>query len=457
MQKKVLFFLLSFFFVSPVFYGQSTITLDSTVLESRTVISGLDIPWEIIYGPDDHLWVTERYGRISRIDPASGLQNVILDMSALVYQSAESGMLGMALHPEFPDSNYVYVVYTYSSGSVLERLVRFEYDGSSLVDPFIMIDSIAGNSTHIGSRLRVGPDNNLYMSTGDAQNLALPQNPSSLSGKILRIGLDGSIPADNPIAGSPVWSWGHRNPQGLYFSLTGTLFCSEHGPSNDDEFHIIEKGRNYGWPNVEGYCNTPSEIAFCTDSNVVEPLITWTPTIAPSDLTHYGYSAIPEWQDKYLMTVLKDKQLIAIKTNIAEDSVTSYDTYLTNEFGRLRDICVAPDGRIFLATNGQFWSNTTPFTHEIIELRNPATTNLEGETVLLGSIYPNPVRDYLNINIKSQGDAEFQIVDLRGKIVKEGSFFTGSTRVDMSMIPAGLYFIRILSGEKELTKKVIVQ
>lgn len=367
-NKVIAFFLLAL--VSKL-YAQETYTLDSTILTSRTVISGIDVPWEITWGPDDHIWMTERYGRVSRVNATDGTQDILLDISGTVYQQLESGLLGLALHPDFLNTPYVYIVYTYLSGNnVVEKLERYTYNGTELVDPLPLIENIPGNTTHNGSRLHILPDNTMLMSTGDAQDQALPQNTSAINGKILRINLDGTVPSDNPISGSYVWSWGHRNAQGLWLAPNGIVYSSEHGPTSDDELNIIEPGRNFGWPTVTGFCDSPPENGFCADSNVVEPLAAWTPTIAPSDIIWYNNPAIPEWQDKLIMTVLKEKQVRIFTFNEAGTEVVNEDIFFTQEFGRLRDICVSPDGKIYLATNGADWNNTDAFTHSIIELAN---------------------------------------------------------------------------------------
>ncbi|MDG1859772.1 MAG: PQQ-dependent sugar dehydrogenase, partial [Emcibacteraceae bacterium] len=142
--------------------AQTTYVLDSTTLTYRLVKDSLDIPWEIIWGPDDYIWCTERFGRVSRIDPISGQQNVLLDLSSDVYEQSESGMLGMVLHPDFSSNPHVFIAYTYLSGSnIQERLVRFNYTGTSLVAADTLVENIIGNTTHIGSRLIILPDNTL--------------------------------------------------------------------------------------------------------------------------------------------------------------------------------------------------------------------------------------------------------------------------------------------------------
>lgn len=352
--------------------AQSQITVGSTTLDIDTVVTGLDVPWEVLYGPDGKLWVTERSGIISRIDITSGDKEVLLNLQNIVHASGEAGMLGMVLHPDFPTQPYLFVTYNFRIGSTMERTVRYTFDTDTLIAPVTYLDSLPGNSTHNGCRMVIGPDSKIYMTTGDVQNQPSAQDLNAITGKVLRLELDGSVPTDNPIAGSYIYSWGHRNAQGLTFGPTGILYSSEHGPTTNDELNIIEEARNYGWPSVVGYCNTTAEMSFCADSNVREPLLAWTPTIATSDLIYYDHPAIPEWQGSLLMTVLKNKQLKQLSLNAAGDTITNDVSYLSNQFGRLRDIAAGPDGTIYIATNGANWGNTDPGTHSIIRLKNNA-------------------------------------------------------------------------------------
>lgn len=353
-------------------FAQNTVSLDSTVLTIDTVITGLNVPWEIQWGPDNAIWTTEREGIVSRINPVTGTKTQILDITSTVTATGESGLLGLVHHPQYPDSNYVYLVYTFlGNGVIKERLVKYAYNGSNLVSPQILLDSLTGASTHNGSRLIIGTDNKLYMTTGDAQFQALPQDVTSLNGKLLRFNLDGSIPSDNPIPGSLVYSWGHRNAQGLTLGPNGAIYSSEHGPNTDDELNLILAGGNYGWPSVRGFCDQPGEISFCADSNVIEPVTNFEPnrTVAASDIIYYNHPAIPEWQGAIIMAVLKDKQIRVM--HLATPSTLASDVeYLTNQFGRIRDVLAGPDGSIYLATNGASWGNSDPNTHTILRLRN---------------------------------------------------------------------------------------
>jgi glucose/arabinose dehydrogenase len=190
----------------------------------------------------------------------------------------------------------------------------------------------------------------LFISTGDAANTALSQNASSLNGKILRLNLDGSIPADNPVSGNAHWSTGHRNPQGLVYA-NNKLYSSEHGPSNDDEINIIEKGRNYGWSTVQGFCNTSGEQTFCAANNVKEPIQAWTPTIATAGLDYYDKNLIPQWKNSLLMATLKDATLYQLQLDNNHSTVSATNEFFSGKYGRLRDICISPDGKVYLCTS----------------------------------------------------------------------------------------------------------
>lgn len=440
--------------------GQATHQLDSTTLTSRVVKDSLDIPWEILWGPDDFIWTTERYGRVSRINPETGKQHVLLDLSSDVYQRSESGMLGMVLHPDFDNKPHVFVAYTYLAGSnIRERLVRFNYDGTGLIPADTLVENIVGNTTHIGCRLLILPDNTLLMTTGDAQNQSLPQDTNSLSGKLLRMNLDGSVPADNPNPNSLVWSYGHRNAQGLWLAPNGHLYSSEHGPTTDDELNIIEVKRNYGWPTVAGFCDSPPEEAFCNANNVVEPLAAWTPTIAPSDIIWYDHWAIPEFRNKLLMTVLKDKSLIAFGFNEAGDSVISEKKFFKNEFQRLRDICVSPEGKIYLATSGSSWSNTNPFTHTIVELSNEDyNASLGGpQPYTRVCVGPNPLStgQQLKVTVPFNLSADLVLYDLFGRPVLTQSL-NGTESLSINTI-SGIYIwkVKLENGEVQSGRLVV--
>lgn len=319
----------------------------------RTVKGGLNFPWEILWGKDDYIWMTERGGKISKLDPKTG--DVIFSTSiAEVVSNGEGGLLGMVQHPGFTTNGLFYVVYNYTSGgNYREKMVQMKFENGALQPVSTLIQDIPASGIHNGSRLWITNDATpfLFMTTGDASNQPNAQNTGSVSGKVLRFNLDGSIPTDNPIPGSPVWSFGHRNPQGIV-AVNGKIYTSEHGPNIEDEVNIIEKNRNYGWPSVNGPCDQPAELTFCTTNNVKEPI--WSSgnvTIATSGLDYYNNNRIANWQNSLLLCTLKDASLRVLTLSSDRLSVVNQQTFFKNRFGRLRDICISPAGRVYLCTS----------------------------------------------------------------------------------------------------------
>ena len=325
-------------------------------LHTRVLNNQLNFPWEILWGPGNFIWFTEREGRVKRMNPQTGETILVATISEVASTTNFNGLLGMALHPQFSANPYVYLVYNYfgTNGDYLEKIVRYTYSGGALIAPMVLVDGIVGkiggDFIHNGSRLVIGPDMKLYATTGDANlRFDLPQNPTSFNGKVLRVNLDGSIPADNPY-GNAVWTVGHRNAQGLVFAL-GRLYSSENGETTNDEINIIERGRNYGWPFVEGFCDLPAEKSFCADNNVKEPIYAWTPTVAPSGTEFYNSNHISQWKRSLLVTFLKDQKLRQIKLNAAGTAVESVNEYFVGKYGRLRDVAISPDGKVYLCTD----------------------------------------------------------------------------------------------------------
>ncbi len=323
--------------------------LPDVAIKDAVLTQGLSYPWDILWGPNNKLWVTERGGKISTVDPTTGTATLMFTITEVASQG-EGGLLGMVLHPDFGTTPEVFVAYNYlKSGTYTEKIVKFTYNGTTLTNPVTLLDNIPAANIHNGCRLAISPDKKLYISTGDASVTSRAQDRNSLSGKVLRINLDGSIPADNPTMGSALWSLGHRNPQGLVF-VGNTLYSSEHGNSTDDEINIIQKNRNYGWPSVEGLCGT-SESSFCSTNNVAEPIYSWTPTIAPSGIDYYNNDAIPQWKNSLLLAVLKDSELIQLKLNATGDKIDAANVFYKSTYGRMRDVCVAPDGKVYIITS----------------------------------------------------------------------------------------------------------
>ena len=430
-------------------HGQAQINIGSTLVDTITIVTNLDTPWEILWGPDDHIWITERYGKVSRLNPETGELNelIIIDQ---VYEQGESGLLGMVLHPDFSNNPSVFLVYNYlESSSIKERLVKYSYEKGKLVSPRTLLEGISGAGNHNGSRLIIDSDLKLYMTTGDAANTSSSQNLNSLSGKILRMNLDGSVPDDNPIPGSPIWTWGHRNPQGLVISPAGIIYSSEHGPSSDDELNLIEKGRNYGWPDVKGFCDELTESPFCSDSNVFEPIAAWTPTLAVAGTDFYPYPIIPEWHKALLITSLKAGRVVALKLSEDGRSVVHEEAFFNGWFGRLRDICVSPDGRVFLAVSNRDGRGTVQAGDDrIVEIAPRKTTNQTPQYAKPNLwVYPNPLTgNELSIEYSTSSETVLIIYNQMGaelsrKSLSPAQNLTSITLPDLS----GIYIIQMVN------------
>jgi PQQ-dependent dehydrogenase (s-GDH family) len=420
----------------------------------RVVTSGLDGPWALTFGPDGWLWVTERSGkRVLRVDPRSGERKVALQLDEAVEGSGQDGVLGLALHPQLGrGQDEVYLAYTYDAdpGRSLVRHVRIvalRYDARAglLHAPRVVLDALPGSNDHNSGRLLFGPDQHLYYSIGDqgknqfdrkcepnqAQTLPSAEQVrradwSSYQGKILRIALDGSIPNDNPtLAGvrSHVFSYGHRNAQGLAFGRDGRLFASEHGPKTDDELNLIQPGKNYGWPHVAGdrddrayvYANwsaaphcdqleyenyvLPAEVPRTRESawshpDFTPPLRTlytvddafpftavgcelrepscW-PTVAPSSLAFYPARSggIEAWGDALLVPSLKTGSVFLVRLERPDALRCEPPRELFKTKNRYRDLALGPDGRtFFVVTDGKgFTSGPTKHATQTLEHR----------------------------------------------------------------------------------------
>ncbi|RQD84120.1 PQQ-dependent sugar dehydrogenase [Methanosalsum natronophilum] len=325
--------------IKPVEGNHATIVDDDIdVLQVSSVAINLKIPWDLDFFPDGSIIFTERPGKVYVIDQETGLLKEPILTLDNVEHIGEGGLLGIALHPSFKDTGFVYLYYTYKKeDEIFNRVVRYKMDNSYIVDVTqkkIIIDKIPGARTHNGGRIDFGPDENLYVTTGDAAQPKLSQDMSSLAGKILRVKDDGKIPSNNPFNDSPVYSLGHRNPQGLAWDSDGNLWSTEHGAIAKDELNLIEAGNNYGWPIIEGDETHP---------NMESPILqsgrdTW----APSGATYYNGSIY--------FAGLRGQTLYQAK--IDSDSVELF-THFDREFGRLRSVFLGPDNNLYVLTSNR--------------------------------------------------------------------------------------------------------
>jgi len=289
------------------------------------------------------------------MDPETGEREIVLDRSDIMHMVMEGGMLGLALHPDFPDSPFVYTGYiTSQPGMAMTKLfLRYRYDGRELLDSTILLRQDSTTEWHQGGRMIIGPDRKLYITNGELPRQDLVHDSMSIYGKVLRMNLDGSIPSDNPVEGSYMWSYGHRNQQGLCFLPNGDLLASEHGPDIEDEVNRIVKGGNYGWPFVNGPCDAEEEEEYCNEHNPIPPIwSTGTGTYALSGMKYYPEDGIyPDFRRSALVTSLKSSRVTRLRFDETYQTIADVRDYFNYAYGRIRDICISPTGRIFIGTS----------------------------------------------------------------------------------------------------------
>lgn len=446
-MKKIYFFLLVL--TASVSNAQTPVTSGPNWSVTRLTPSNnaLNFPSEITYGPDDFLWISERVGKkIVRVNKSTGAIATMIDLSAQVYQTAgQDGLLGFAIHPALyadittTTNNYVYVAYTYNSSGRKLRISRLTFNNATktLGSELTLLQGLPASNDHNSGRFKIGPDLKLYYSIGDQGNnqfanacnpilaQSLPTSPTNYTnyqGKILRLNLDGTIPTDNPtLAGvqSHVYTYGHRNPQGLVFAQDGTLYSSEHGAKVDDELNIIVPAKNYGWPLIAGYfdnmsyayCNwstaSPCNAGSFSDhncaagvtpipeftsfpsgapSNFMPPIGTYNstvsydpsggflgwPTVAPASIDIYEMNKIPNWGKSLLIPTLKKGTIYRAKLAPSGSSIIG-DTYeifhASND--RYRDVALDPDGVTIYAVTDNTGSTSGPSGTTSVTIVNP--------------------------------------------------------------------------------------
>jgi len=295
-----------------------------------TYVSGMRVIWAMDFLSDGRIVFTERVGNVHIVERDGTVRQIA---TLPVHASGEGGLHGIAVDPQFASNQFVYLYYTYrgNGDGIVNRVSRFTWDGSMLVDEEMIIDAIPGAFTHNGGRIKFGPDEYLYVTTGDAQVTSLSQDVNSLAGKILRIKRDGDVVEGNPF-NSPVYSYGHRNPQGITWDSEGNMWSTEHGPSMRDELNRIEAGENYGWPVIVGND---------TQQGMRSPIIhsgqtTW----APAGAQYLNGSVF--------FVGLRGSALY--EYNLETQVLTEH---LKNKLGRIRDIILGPDGFLYISTSNR--------------------------------------------------------------------------------------------------------
>lgn len=444
--------------------AQTSFTVGSTTVSATTIASNLNVPWDMVPGPDGWIWFTQASGEVYRLHPDNGTLELIYTVPDVALHGFTAGLHSMAFHPDFANQPYVYLHYCNSNTESVVK--RFYYDAGlntfTSASPHLLGITLTGGASHNGSRMVVDDEGMFIMTMGDhmsgsgnVQNMALAE------GKFLRFDPEGGVPADNPIPGSYVYNWGHRNPQGLTKAPNGRWYNSAHGEGLDDEVNLIVPNSNYGWPSVAGYCNTASEIAYCDANQTVEPIFEWSAAVvAPSGIDYYGHVAIPEWENSVLVATLRGQALWQLKLNATGDTVISSAPFLAGAFGRIRDVLVFPDGRVFISTSNYDWAGIEgPEDDRIIELEAEASTAIGTRSAPSLRIAPNPATGALRIERPSghTGDPALTIMDAAGRSVLRNSPFKGEV-LDVQHIPDGCYHVALSwPGGAEYRTLLVVQ
>lgn len=340
---------------SPQIETGSKLEVDSSAISKSidykytSIASNLYVPWSIIFPTENSMYIAQRSGEILYYKNSQPQPNFykFSEISA----TNEEGLMGMVLDPDYPNSPYIYTSLAYEENNqMFVKVVRLTDVNNQAKEVKILLDKIPAAKFHAGSRLRFGPDQKLYITTGDATKKEIAQDLNSLGGKILRMNKDGSIPEDNPFDNSYIYSYGHRNPQGIDFDpISGVLFSTEHGPSlfdgaaGGDEFNRILPGKDYGWPKVSHTESTPEAI---------DPLLVFTPAVAPASGVFYTQDKYPELKNTFLFGGLRGEGIFVIYLDESRQKLQSYEKLNIAE-GRIRDIAVSPDGYIYFSTSNQ--------------------------------------------------------------------------------------------------------
>jgi len=331
--------------------GMKKDTLERTY-EVKLVADNLYVPWSIVFTDPDRILITERNGKL-RIILNGILSEKPLKVFEEVSSNGEEGLMGLALDPDYKENKFIYLSYAYGGSDKMSvKVVRYKDEGDRLSEEKTIMDGLPAERYHAGCRLRFGPDGKLYITTGDAGERKLAQDINTLYGKILRINPDGTIPADNPFPDNPVWSYGHRNPQGIdWYPGSNILYSTEHGPSGfdgpggGDEVNIIVKGGNYGWPVVS---HKESK------EGMISPVLEFTPAIAPSSGMFYRSDSIPQFKNNYFFGCLRGSGIMRVEIDKNDPSrIISNEMLAEVNFGRIRDIAQGPDGAIYFSTSNR--------------------------------------------------------------------------------------------------------
>lgn len=331
----------------------------TTKVKTVTIAEGLDSPWGMAWLPDGRMLVTERKGDIIIIknDKLTGEK---LSGVPEVYANNQGGLLDIRLHPDYANNGWIYFSYSKpGEGGGSTAIMRAKIEGNSLVSQELIYESFpkTKSGVHFGSRIDFDDKGYMFFSIGERGEMKNAQTTANPFGKIHRLHDDGRVPEDNPFVAIPgaehsIWSYGHRNPQGMMFHPTsGELYSHEHGPKGGDELNIVQKGKNYGWPQITyGIDYDGTIISNQTEKEgMMQPIHYWDPSIAPCGMTFVTSDRYPEWKNNILMGALKFQYLARV---VVENGEYVKEEKLLEGIGRVRHAAQSPDGFIYVAVEG---------------------------------------------------------------------------------------------------------
>ncbi len=307
---------------------------NSTGTKSVEIIAtNLQTPWAMDFA-DDRIFFTEKVGRIRVIDSGVLIEDPLANLH--VVDVTDGGLLGLTLHPNFENNHYLYVFYTYAEDNKLwNKVIRITESENKLTDAVVILDKIPGAEFDNGGVIKFGPDGKLYVATGDATDEHSAQDLNSLAGKILRLNDDGTTPSDNPFH-NLIFSYGHRNPQGMAWDKSGNLYETEHGPTKNDEINLVKSGQNFGWPDQE--CSG--------DKNFVNSLVCYNPSLEPAGIVFYSSNKLDLGND-LIMATLRGTNLYEVSI---DNGIITKQKSILGGAGRIRDVNEGPDGYLYLFT-----------------------------------------------------------------------------------------------------------
>ena len=310
-------------------------SINATTKSVEILATNLEKPWSLDFS-DDRIFLTERVGRIRVIDSGILLDEPLAHLR--VAEVPEGGLLGITIHPDFKTNHFLYVYYTYEEeGKLWNKILRITESDNKLKEAQTILDKIPGAKFNNGGVIKFGPDDKLYVAIGSGTDHHAAQELQSLAGKILRLNDDGTIPDDNPYRGSPVFSYGHRNPQGMTWDYSGNLYVAEIGPSKNDEINLIGAGQNYGWPNQE--CEG--------EEKYVNALICYDPSFEPVGIVYYSSDKL-DFQGSLIVASLRASNLYQLE--VEDGEIISQKSILSG-LGRLRDVNEGPEGYLYVLTS----------------------------------------------------------------------------------------------------------